>query len=195
MSKLNTATDLFVTYRFLRALTTPFNKTEAYKHGIIDERGTPLKKKKELKTSSEKSSYTMFDRLVFRMKRLIEKLPLGKTRLASFAAALWLIKEHTNVDVTKLEKVLCEKYDIIELHYQQLDESYNNHRVLSPGKYQIIDETILEIFDLNFENDIVYVTENNNTPYENILGCHLYCVETKNKTRLVVPYESIKRIS
>ena len=33
------AIDLFVTYRFLKLLTTPFEKTEAFKLGIID----PLK--------------------------------------------------------------------------------------------------------------------------------------------------------
>ena len=30
------AVDLFVTYRFLKLLVTPWNKQEAYKQGIID---------------------------------------------------------------------------------------------------------------------------------------------------------------
>ena len=30
------AVDLFVTYRFIKLLTTPFKKTDAYKLGIID---------------------------------------------------------------------------------------------------------------------------------------------------------------
>ena len=33
------AIDLFVTYRFIKLLVTPFEKTEAYKLGIIDKDG------------------------------------------------------------------------------------------------------------------------------------------------------------
>ena len=33
------AIDLFVTYRFIKLLVTPFEKTEAFKLGIIDETG------------------------------------------------------------------------------------------------------------------------------------------------------------
>ena len=33
------AIDLFVTYRFINLLFTPFEKTEAFKLGIIDENG------------------------------------------------------------------------------------------------------------------------------------------------------------
>ena len=36
------AIDLFVTYRFLKLLTTPFEKTEAFKLGIIDEDGNDV---------------------------------------------------------------------------------------------------------------------------------------------------------
>ena len=41
------AIDLFVTYRFIKLLVTPFDKTEAFKLGIIDAKGNrvmpPLK--------------------------------------------------------------------------------------------------------------------------------------------------------
>ena len=33
------AVDLFVTYRFLKLLTTPWEKQEAYKFGVIDKNG------------------------------------------------------------------------------------------------------------------------------------------------------------
>ena len=61
--------------------------------GIIDKNGGILRKKKTLKSIEEKEAYTMFDRLVWKLKRLMEKIPFGKSRLASYAAALWLIKE------------------------------------------------------------------------------------------------------
>ena len=56
------AIDLFVTYRFLRLLTTPFEKTDAYKLGVIDDKGNRIRKPKstqpavELATSELKNS-------------------------------------------------------------------------------------------------------------------------------------------
>ena len=87
------AIDAFITFRFLKLLVTPFNKTEAYRLGIIDERGKVLRKYKSLERMEERQAYTILHRLVFNVKKLIEKVPGGKSRLASYAAALFLIKE------------------------------------------------------------------------------------------------------
>ena len=40
----NRAVDLIITYRVIKLLVTPFNKQEAYKYGIIDDKGKVLKK-------------------------------------------------------------------------------------------------------------------------------------------------------
>ena len=37
------AIDLFVTYRFIKLLVTPFEKTDAFKLGIIDKEGNRIK--------------------------------------------------------------------------------------------------------------------------------------------------------
>ena len=39
------AIDMFVTYRFVKLLTQPFDKTDAFKMGIIDEKGNRTDKK------------------------------------------------------------------------------------------------------------------------------------------------------
>ena len=44
------AIDLCVTYRFLKLLTTPFEKTPAYKLGIIDKKGHRILKLKLIST-------------------------------------------------------------------------------------------------------------------------------------------------
>ena len=76
------AIDLFVTYRFLRLLTTPFEDTDAYKLGIIDEKGNRIMQKKkaknpevELVTSEQKNSYTILHKLVFNIKKIFAKVP------------------------------------------------------------------------------------------------------------------------
>ena len=87
------ALNLYFIYKFLRILTTPWESTDAFKLGIVNEKGKILKKHRKLKLDKEKEAYTLMHRLVWKLKRLIEKVTFGKSRLASYAAALWLIKE------------------------------------------------------------------------------------------------------
>ena len=89
-----TVVDLFLVYQFLRRLTTPFNEWKAYQLGIIDEKGNVLKKRSKLSTIEERNAFRIFDVMVLKVKRLLEKVPGGKSKLASYAAALYLIKEY-----------------------------------------------------------------------------------------------------
>ena len=102
--------DLVLVYQFIKRLTTPFNETPAFDLGIIDERGNRIKSK-ELKTTEEKNAYGYFDRLVFNVKKLLERLPGGKNRLASYAAALFLIKESHKPEREYTTKDLQEGFD------------------------------------------------------------------------------------
>jgi hypothetical protein len=104
MSLLRIA-DTFFALRFLRLLTTPWKKTGAYKAGLVDKNGKVLRKPE---TSEEKSVYNVFHKLVFNVKRLINKIPLGKSTLASYAAALYLVKENTGMSESLLGELLEE---------------------------------------------------------------------------------------
>ena len=86
--------DLYFVFRFLRLLTMKYTSTDAYKLGIIDKMGKALKKSADLESIKEKAAYTMLHRLVFKIRGLIEKVPLvGKSILLNYAAALFLLKE------------------------------------------------------------------------------------------------------
>ena len=90
----NRAIDLIITYRVIKLLSMPFNRQEAYKYGIIDDKGKVLKKFKTLQKPEEKKAYTLLHRFVFNLKRILQKIGLG-SRLGSFAVALGLlIKEN-----------------------------------------------------------------------------------------------------
>lgn len=86
--------DNLIAYRILSMLVTPFIDTKAFKLGIIDAKGKNLKKASTLKTSEEKDSYTYLHRLVFNMKKIINKLPGGDSKLKNIIAALFLVKEY-----------------------------------------------------------------------------------------------------
>lgn len=103
MGLFSRATDTFYTFRFLRLLTTPWEKTGAYKAGLISNTGKVIRKPE---TSDEKSVYNYFHRLVFNIKRMLNNLPLGKTTIASYLAALFLLKEHTGMSDQSLSEAL-----------------------------------------------------------------------------------------
>tara|TARA_B100000424_G_C22842026_1_gene449343 strand:+ start:138 stop:956 length:819 start_codon:yes stop_codon:yes gene_type:complete len=112
--------DVIFTYQFLKRLVTPFNETRAYQLGIIDERG---KKIRSPQTKEELDSFSTFERLIFNIKKIIERFPGGKSKLASYAAALFLIKEHNNLKDEYSEKELTEE---LEKNMEELQEIENS---------------------------------------------------------------------
>lgn len=90
--------DLFLVYSFLKRLATPFDKWKAYELGIIDEKGNQLKKRKDFTRIEERNAFGIFDIMILKLKKLIAKIPGGQTRIASYAAALYLIKEHEEIE-------------------------------------------------------------------------------------------------
>ena len=96
------AIDLLITYRIVKLLVQPFDKSEAFKLGIIDKDGNVLKKSKTLKTEKERKAYTILNRFVFNLKRILKRIGLG-SKLGSFAVALaLLIKENKEFEQHKI---------------------------------------------------------------------------------------------
>jgi hypothetical protein len=106
--------DNVIAFKILYMLVTPFDATDAYRLGIIDANGTALKKIRNLTTTEEKDAYTSLHRLVFSLKRLIQKIPGGKSKLASLVAAYWLVKESYTNGTKITESMLMQSIDLIE---------------------------------------------------------------------------------
>lgn len=193
MGIIQRGADLVYTFRFIKLLVTKWTNTDAYKLGIIDAEGKPLKKASELDTSEEKSAYTYFHRLVYNIKRLINKIPIvGKSTLASWAAALWLIKEETGMSEDKIVKLMekfCKENDI-KLDTVTLSESANwisdQDGNLKAGSYQlrtpILSPETGEMLARAGSNVIVRETTK---PVGSILGAKVYVVEHINTRKKI----------
>lgn len=137
MGILKRAGDLVYTFRFLRLLTTKFENTEAYKLGIIDETGK-RNKAVVITTAEQKNAYTPFHRLVFNIKKLLEKVPGGSTSVASYAAALFLLKEKYGIPEDKIEHALkTQGYDITDFMVEDSKWFVLDDGRLSPGMYRV----------------------------------------------------------
>ena len=105
--------DAVLTYQFIKKLITPFNKMPAYALQLIDENGNFLKRRNNY-TSQEKKALGLFDIMVINLKKLIAKVPFGKTRIATLAAAMLLLRS------TPL------KEDVMTDTLFSLEEDFNN---------------------------------------------------------------------
>ena len=147
------AIDLFVTYRFIKLLTTPFNRTEAYKLGIIDKDGNRILQPNstqpavELATAQLQHAYTVLHKLVFNIKKIFEKVPGLRTKVGTYAAALFLLKdtfkEHVeDPDVFEKEFMKYLKENDVEFDYSISEEVIGFGEILPKGEYVLINDIL-----------------------------------------------------
>ena len=87
--------DALIAYRILKLLVTPFDKTDAFKQGIIDKDGKVLIKSKQIVNQKQRKAYTLLIRFVFNLKRLLKRVGLG-SRFGTYAAAAFALPPSTN---------------------------------------------------------------------------------------------------
>jgi hypothetical protein len=109
---LGGAVDLFFVYRFAKYMAQNWESWPAYKTGVIDNKGNLLLKANQRKTAEQKQSYTVFHRLVRKLRQLLEKIPGMKGKLGKAAAAYFLFREHARSegieDMTNLDEAFLE---------------------------------------------------------------------------------------
>ena len=108
--------DQAIALRIIYLLVKPIPEWDAFKYGIIDKDGNFLKKASQLRTTSEKDSWTMLHRLVLRIKKLLAVLPAGRSMLVSFAAAYLLVKENSQLDPDDAMTLFAEQLNHIDDH-------------------------------------------------------------------------------
>jgi hypothetical protein len=126
------AIDLFFVYQFIKGITTPFDETDAYELGLIDENG---KKLKSAQTSKEKDALSTFNKLIFNLKRILSKIPGGNTKFGSYAAALFLLKEGSLPDDEKIVRqgILKEMEFLEERTEKSFDDIFTEDIANSTG--------------------------------------------------------------
>jgi len=188
MGIISRAGDLFYAFRFLKLLVTPFENTPAFELGIIDKDGKVLKKAAERQSPEEKSAYTVFHRLVFNIKRLLAKVPGGKSVIGRYGAALFLIKEHTGMSEKAIIKAL-EKYLETDLNSNQLDENtwYQDYEDrLMPGNYILQEDAIsLETGEVIALKNSKVIVEDFHSPCGSFNNINIYKVKHKNTNQYI----------
>mgnify|MGYP001483687067 FL=1 len=199
------AIDLFVTYRFLKLLTTPFDKTDAFNLGIIDEKGNRIKKPKstqpavELATVEQKNSYTILHKLVFNIKKIFQKVPGLRTKVGSYAAALFLLKDTFKESVDDKDMFEKEFMKYLKENNIEFDESISEEvigfgELLPKGDYVLINDILnKEEEELSAKKGDKVRAYEDESPVDTILGVEIFpVIHIKSQEKIYVSLEDIK---
>jgi len=109
------ASNFILAYKILKDISTKWDKFDAYKLGIIDDKG---KKLKSPKTPEEKNSYDAYWRIVFNLKRILQRL-VGKSNIVQSIATAFLLKEGVQVQTieTIIKELDLKDFDTADTYY------------------------------------------------------------------------------
>ena len=201
------AIDLFVTYRFIKLLVTPFEKTEAYKLGIIDKDGKRNTEQTvargvrptNLNTAEKKNAYTVLHKLVFNIKKIFGKVPGLRTKLGTYAAALFLLKdtfkEHVeDPDVFEKEFMKYLKEEGYEIDNTISEEVIGFGEVLPKGEYTLVNDILnSEEEELQAKVGDKVVAFDDEAPIDTVLGVEIFpIVHVKTQEKIYISLEDIK---
>ena len=199
------AIDLFVTYRFLKLLTTPFNKTDAYKFGIIDDKGNRIKKEGSdqpavvLATSAQLNSYTILHKLVFNIKKIFAKVPGLRTKVGTYAAALFLLKDTfkesvDDPDVFEKEFIKYLKENNIEFDDNISEQVIGFGEVLPKGEYVLINDILnKQEEELSAKKGDKVIAYEDEAPVDTVLGVEIFpVIHVKSQEKIYISLEDIK---
>ena len=191
---MSRAVDLFVTYRFLKLLVTPWNKQEAFKLGIIDKNGKALKKAKDLGKEEERASFTLLHRLVFNCKRIMSKIPFIRSQLGTYAAALFLLKEHykiENLPEAEITKYLLEN-KLIDLNDKISEEVIGFGNMLPMGEYKLKDQVTADDDEIDAQKGDIVTALEDTPPSDRVLGVDIFpVIHQKSNKKIYISLEDI----
>ena len=204
------AIDLFVTYRFIKLLVTPFKDTDAFKLGIIDEDGNRVMppprggvrqtKPASLNTTAEKNAYTILHKLVFNIKKIFSKVPGLRTKLGTYAAALFLLKDTFKESVDDPDIFEKEFMKYLKEQGYEIDDSISEEvigfgEVLPRGEYTLANDILnKEEEELTAKKGDKVEVYKDEPPIDTILGVEIFpVIHVKTKEEIYVSLEDIKR--
>ena len=198
------AIDLFVTYRFIKLLVTPFEKTDAYRLGIIDADGKRIlepgttNKPTTLRTVEEKSAYTVLHKLVFNIKKIFAKVPGLRTKLGTYAAALFLLKDTFKESVDDPDIFEKEFMKYLKEQGYEIDDTISEEvigfgEILPKGEYKLPNDILnKEEEELSAKKGDKVVAFDDEAPVDTILGVDIFpVVHVKTQEKIYVGLEDL----
>lgn len=133
-----------VVYMIIKQLSLPFEEWDAFELGIIDDEGNKIKKPR---SSKERKAWTVFDRFIANIKKILSKF-VGPSRFGAIVTAAYLLRDS---QVPLLNKnLLTESNDSVDL-------TANMQLQIK----QLMNETNIEPYDTGNAMFLLFMVEKN----------------------------------
>ena len=197
------AIDLFVTYRFIKLLVTPFEETDAFKLGIIDKDGNRIlikgsNRSDPLRTIEQQSAYTVLHKLVFNIKKIFKKVPGLRTKLGTYAAALFLLKDTFKESVDDPDVFEKEFMKYLKEEGYEIDNSISEEvvafgEILPKGEYTLANDILnVEEEKLGAKKGDKVIVYEDESPIDTVLGVDIFpVIHIKTQEKIYVGLEDL----
>jgi hypothetical protein len=152
-----------------------------------------------LRTSEEKNSYTILHKLVFNIKKIFGKVPGLRTKLGTYAAALFLLKDTFKESVDDPDMFEKEFMKYLKENNIEFDDSISEEvigfgEVLPKGEYVLVNDILNnEEEELQAKVGDKVVAYDDEPPIDTVLGVEIFpIVHVKTQEKIYISLEDIK---
>ena len=153
----------------------------------------------ELATSELKNSYTILHKLVFNIKKIFNKVPGLRTKVGTYAAALFLLKDTfkesvDDPDMFEKEFIKFLKENDIELDNEISEEVIGFGEVLPKGEYVLVNDILnKEEEELSAKKGDKVIAYDDEPPVDTVLGVEIFpVIHVSTQEKIYVSLEDIK---
>ena len=151
-----------------------------------------------LRTVEEKSAYTVLHKLVFNIKKIFAKVPGLRTKLGTYAAALFLLKDTFKESVDDPDIFEKEFMKYLKEQGYEIDDTISEEvigfgEILPKGEYKLPNDILnKEEEELSAKKGDKVVAFDDEAPVDTILGVDIFpVVHVKTQEKIYVGLEDL----
>ena len=155
---------------------------------------------KPLRTSEEKNAYTVLHKLVFNIKKLFSKVPGLRTKLGTYAAALFLLKDTFKESVDDPDVFEKEFMKYLKEQGYEFDDSINEEvigfgEILPKGEYTLANDILnKEEEELSAKKGDKVIAFDDEAAIDTVLGVDIFpVVHEKTQEKIYVSLEDLNQ--
>ena len=152
-----------------------------------------------MSTSELANSYTILHKLVFNIKKIFSKVPGLRTKVGTYAAALFLLKDTfkesvDDPDMFEKEFMKYLKEEGIELDNEISEEVIGFGEVLPKGEYVLMQDILnKQEEELSAKKGDKVIAYKDESPVDTILGIEIFpVIHVQSQEEIYVSLEDIK---
>ena len=151
-------------------------------------------KSKDFEKEEQRTAYTLLHRLVFNLKRIMQKIPFVRSQLGTYATALFLLKEKYNIENLpegEINKFLMEN-KMVSFDNNISEEVVGFGNMLPMGEYKLKDLVTADDEEIDAQKGDIVTALEDTPPSDRVLGVDIFpVIHQKSNKKIYISLEDI----